>query len=114
LKEACVDANGQPRYTVVYSGLDGTNEAVVFVLSAGFAEWGNFPGPPTNRETATVRGNAASVLTTSLGSAANPELTAMRLTWTENGLSYSIRVNTTGRLTSADLTRVAAALTPVS
>jgi hypothetical protein len=116
LLEACVRAlvgDDGPRYTIRYGDASGAAETLVFELGPGFAEWGNFPGPPTSTGPVTVRGAQGSLLVTKNASAQDPALTAMMVSWSENGTVYSVRANTHGAVTTDDLVRIAQALSPV-
>ena len=117
LLEACTDApigDDGPRYTVIYRGLTNPDDAIVFTLGLPFAEWGNFPGPPTSTESATVRGTNASILVTENVSNQRPELKALMLSWQESDAPYSVRIFTTGGLTKHDLLRIGESLVPVN
>lgn len=100
-----------PRYTIVYTGSETADEAIVFILTSGFGAWGNFPGSPTSRQQTSVRGNPAEILTTVNFDPRRPGLSALMLSWREQGFDYSIRATSTGRVTDDDLQRIAQGLT---
>jgi hypothetical protein len=114
LLEACVgpllfrDLPQLPRYTVVYQGTGNDHESLVFVLGRPAGIYGNFPGPPTGREQATVRGQDAGILITAGGSTAS-----FMLSWKEQGMNYQVRMFSSGHLTQDDLIRTAQSLVPV-
>jgi hypothetical protein len=116
LLEACTDAligDDGPRYTVIYHSSTNPAEAIVFVLGPAFAEWGNFPGPPTSIGQTTVRGVTAELAVTERASANDPTLTSLRVVWKETGADYQVRAVTRGTVTKEELLKIAQSLTPV-
>lgn len=108
--EACVDQQGTPNYTVIYSSQD---ESVVLVLNNGYASWGNTPGPPTSTHPITMNGVDGTYMeVTNLGAGTPAGARFMGVTWGAAGRSYAIKV-TSAKLTEVDVRQIAASQVPV-
>jgi hypothetical protein len=82
--EACTNAAGVPRYTVVYPGVQ---LQLVFILTEGAGAWGNFPGRPALTRL-TIRGADGTMM--SFQDSPNAPV-QMEASWLEAGERFLVR-----------------------
>ena len=101
-------ASSASQYTVFYGTL---SESLVLCLDSCYGIDGNFPGPPTNVASASLRGSTASEMSAkNLGGTAT---SAFEISWREGGRLYVAKL-TSAHLQMSDLEAVVKSLVPMS